>query len=106
MLHIDVGLQMRDFTFAASTEVPSGVTVVVGPSGAGKSTLLRIIAGLLRPDSGSIVLDGRVLSDHRTFVPPYQRDIGLVFQEYALFPHLSVGRNVAYGLRARNVPAR
>jgi molybdate transport system ATP-binding protein len=106
MLTIDASIKLRDFAFAASADIPNGVTVVVGSSGAGKSTLLRLIAGLLRPDSGTIVLDGRVLSDERTFVPPHQRDIGLVFQEYALFPHLDVAENVAYGLRARNIGSR
>jgi putative spermidine/putrescine transport system ATP-binding protein len=105
MLVIDVAKKLRDFEFAAALEAPRGVTVVVGPSGSGKSTLLRLIAGLVRADAGSIVLDGRVLADERTFVPPYLRNVGMVFQEYALFPHLDVAANVAYGLRARNVHA-
>ena len=103
MLVVDVRKQLRDFPFAAKAEIANGVTVVVGPSGAGKSTLLRLVAGLLRPDAGRIALGDRVLYDARTFVPPYQRNIGMVFQEYALFPHLTVAANVAYGLRARSV---
>ena len=73
---------------------------VIGPSGSGKSTLLRIVAGLIAQDSGRVVLAGRDL----TGVPPHRRDIGVVFQSYALFPHLSVRDNVAYGLKMRQVP--
>jgi len=104
MLAIDVRKRLRAFELLASFEAPPGVTLVVGPSGAGKTTLLRLIAGLLRPDAGTIALDGRTLTDARTFVPPYRRDIGFVFQEYALFPHLDVGANIAFGLRAHGVP--
>jgi ABC-type sulfate/molybdate transport systems ATPase subunit len=102
-LLVSVRKKLRDFEFAVHLEVPSGVTVIVGPSGSGKSTLLRLVAGLLRPDAGSITLGDRVFADERTFVPPYLRNVGMVFQEYALFPHLDVRANVAYGLRARRV---
>jgi ABC-type sulfate/molybdate transport systems ATPase subunit len=104
-LVVAVRKQLREFALEAATEIPNGVTVVVGASGSGKTTLLRLIAGLLRPDSGRIILDGRVLVDERTYVPPFQRNIAMVFQEYALFPHLTVAQNVAFGLRARSVPA-
>jgi ABC-type sulfate/molybdate transport systems ATPase subunit len=103
MLAIAVRKSLRDFELAVQLDVPAGVTVIVGGSGSGKSTLLRLIAGLLRPDAGSISIGGRVLSDARTFVEPYRRNIGMVFQEYALFPHLDVAANVAYGLRAHAV---
>jgi molybdate transport system ATP-binding protein len=75
--------------------------VLVGPSGAGKTTILRAIAGLLRPESGRVALGERVWLDTEQGVnlPPEERSVGLVFQEYALFPHLSVRRNVAYGAR-------
>jgi iron(III) transport system ATP-binding protein len=80
-------------------EVPRGsLTALLGPSGCGKTTVLRMIAGLLAPDAGEIVIDGSPVADHRRFVPPEKRPVGLVFQDYALFPHLSVARNVAYGL--------
>ncbi len=105
MLRVDVAKQLRDFTFSVRVELPAGVTAIVGASGSGKTTLLRLIAGLLRPDSGSVELEGRSLSSERVFVPPYRRDIGFVFSEYALFPHLSVAQNVGYGLRARGYPA-
>jgi len=106
MLAFALRATLRDFTFEAQAEIPDGVTVVLGPSGAGKSTLLRFIAGLQRPDAGRITLAGRTLCDiaTHTWVPPQQRNIGVVFQEYALFPHLSVEANVAYGLRARHRP--
>jgi ABC-type sulfate/molybdate transport systems ATPase subunit len=104
VLTVDVRMQLRDFPFVAAAEIPNGVTTVFGPSGSGKSTLLRLIAGLVRPDSGRITLGERILVDDRTFVPPYRRNIGMVFQEYALFPHLTVAENVAFGLRARSVP--
>jgi ABC-type sulfate/molybdate transport systems ATPase subunit len=106
MLSFALRAALRDFTFDAAAAIPNGVTVVLGPSGAGKSTLLRFIAGLQRPDAGTIELDGRRLCDTgtRTWVPPQARNIGVVFQEYALFPHLSVEANVGYGLIARGEP--
>ncbi len=80
-------------------EVAPGSTVaLLGPSGCGKTTLLRIIAGLERSDRGTVSIGGEVVSDPRTFIPPERRRIGMVFQDWALFPHLTVGQNVAYGL--------
>jgi putative spermidine/putrescine transport system ATP-binding protein len=73
---------------------------MLGPSGSGKTTLLRVIAGFERPDSGRIELGGRDV----TRVPPYARDVNTVFQDYALFPHMSVAENIEYGLRVRRVP--
>jgi ABC-type Fe3+/spermidine/putrescine transport system ATPase subunit len=73
---------------------------LLGPSGCGKSTILRIIAGLEAPDEGRVILEGRDL----TGVPPWRRGLGMVFQQYALFPHMSVEQNIAYGLRVRGVP--
>ncbi|MEK6256884.1 MAG: ABC transporter ATP-binding protein [Chloroflexota bacterium] len=77
---------------------PGEILVVVGPSGCGKSTALRLIAGFERPDAGEITLGDEVVSNQRKFVPPEKRGVGMVFQEYALFPHLSVFNNVAFGL--------
>ncbi len=71
---------------------------LLGPSGCGKTTVLRLIAGLERPDSGEIVIDGRTVAG-RVWVPPEKRMVGIVFQDYALFPHLTVFKNVAFGLR-------
>ena len=89
----------------AATE---GETVaVLGPNGAGKSTVLRALAGLLRIDRGSIVIDGVTVDDPsaREYVVPERRSVGVVFQDYLLFPHLSVRENVAFGLRSRGMPA-
>lgn len=86
----------------ASAEVPRGALVTfVGPSGCGKTTLLRLVAGFIEPDAGRIVLDGEVVNH----LPPNRRATGMVFQNYALFPHLTVFDNVAYGLRIRGAPA-
>ncbi len=74
------------------------IGVLIGPSGCGKTTLLRAVAGLERAQSGCIRLGGQTVSDAELHVPPEQRRIGMVFQDYALFPHLDVGRNVAFGL--------
>src|ERR671911_2047022 len=79
--------------------VPAGrVVALLGPSGCGKTTLLRCIAGLERPDAGQVRLDGRDLSAPGAFVAPERRRIGMVFQDGALFPHLTVAGNVGYGL--------
>ena len=88
-----------DVDLAAGT-----ILVLFGPSGAGKTTVLRQIAGLERPDAGRIAFGGDVWYDaaHRIWRPPQERRVGLVFQEPALFPHLSVGANLAYGVRPRN----
>jgi iron(III) transport system ATP-binding protein len=81
-------------------EVPRGsFTSLLGPSGCGKTTLLRIIAGLERPDAGTVEVDGRVVDAPGVHVVPEERGVGMVFQAHALFPHLDVGRNVAFGLR-------
>jgi putative spermidine/putrescine transport system ATP-binding protein len=75
---------------------------LLGPSGSGKTTTLRLIAGFERPDAGTVELAGRDVSN----VPPYARDVNTVFQDYALFPHMTVSENVAYGLRVKGVPRR
>jgi ABC-type Fe3+/spermidine/putrescine transport system ATPase subunit len=76
---------------------PGEVMTLLGPSGCGKTTLLRVIAGLVSPDAGSISIGGRDV----TWVPANRRQVGMVFQHYALFPHMTVFGNVAYGLRVR-----
>jgi len=91
----------------ADIEVRSGGTcALLGPSGCGKTTTLRMIAGLERPDAGEIVVGGRVVSGDGIFVAPEQRRIGMVFQDYALFPHMDVGANVGYGLGRKPDRAR
>ena len=91
-----------------SLEVAAGeVAVILGPSGCGKTTLLRLIAGLDAPDSGEVWLAGRQVSvPGRTVVPPYGREIGFVFQDLALWPHLTVRRNLEFVLESGQVPKR
>ncbi|CTQ34132.1 ABC transporter ATP-binding protein [Jannaschia rubra] len=82
-----------------SLSVPAGqVTCLLGPSGCGKSTTLRIIAGVDRQDAGSVSLNGRVVSDDARHLPPERRGVGLMFQDFALFPHLTVAQNIGFGL--------
>ncbi|MGH8823128.1 MAG: sulfate/molybdate ABC transporter ATP-binding protein [Jiangellaceae bacterium] len=100
-------LERGSFTLDVAFGVGSGeVVVLLGPNGAGKSTVLSTLAGLLNPDAGRIVLADVVLVDTaaRVHLPPQQRQVGLVLQDYLLFPHLSAIENVAFGLRARGVP--
>jgi len=80
---------------------PGSICALLGPSGCGKTTTLRLIAGLERPDGGAIALGDRTLSGPGEFAPPERRRIGMVFQDYALFPHLDVAGNVGYGLGRR-----
>ena len=90
---------VADVSFTAPT---GAITAVLGPSGAGKSTVLRIIAGLEEPDAGRVLLSGEDV----TTTPVQKRGVGFVFQGYALFGHLTVRENVAFGLRVRRVPRR
>jgi molybdate transport system ATP-binding protein len=101
-LEFDCRLRLAGgFQLEAAFRAGSGVTALVGPSGSGKTSVLHLIAGLLRPDQGRIAVRGRVLVDtaRGIFVPPERRAIGFVFQEYRLFPHLSVADNLRYGMR-------
>ena len=107
---LEVGMTVaRSDTFQLSLEmeIPAGTTVaLLGPNGAGKSTALAAIAGLLPIDTGRIALNGVILDDPGAgvFVPADERKVGVVFQDYLLFPHLSVLQNVAFGLSSRRVP--
>jgi thiamine transport system ATP-binding protein len=104
----DLVLEIRDISLSLgattvlrnlSLDVGDGEVVAIhGPSGSGKSTLLRVIAGLIAPDAGHILLDAAVIDD----VPTHRRDIGLVFQDEQLFAHRSVNRNIEFGLRMRH----
>ncbi len=111
MIRLEFACSLRypsGFTLDASFTTRTSVTVVSGPSGSGKTTILSILAGLLRPDRGRIRLDSTVLfdSEARLNLPPEARRIGYVFQDYLLFPHLSVRRNLLYGWRRRPPDAR
>ena len=90
----------REFLLDVQLEAPPGITILFGASGAGKTTLLDCLAGLLEPDAGRIALRGRVLLDKSAGVnlPTRRRSLGYVFQDLALFPHLTVEANVRYGL--------
>src|SRR6185369_3257174 len=82
------------------TARPGEFVTLLGPSGSGKTTTLRIVAGFIAPDSGRIALDGEDI----TYLPPHRRDIGMVFQNYALFPHMTAAENVAFPLEMRKLP--
>jgi molybdate transport system ATP-binding protein len=107
MLSVDVQKQLGEFALEARFASESGVTALFGASGTGKTTVIMTIAGLTRPDRGSIVLDGEVLFDanKRLDVKPWKRRIGTVFQEARLFPHLSVQHNLDYGRWMSGLPA-
>lgn len=105
-LDLDISKTMRsgkrEFHLNLSYASSSDRLVILGPSGSGKSLLLQMIAGLLKPDSGYLKLAGRTLFDHkqRINLTPQQRQVAFLFQNYALFPHLSVRQNVAFSLRS------
>lgn len=93
----DLVLPLAEFTLDVSATLSRGATALYGPSGAGKTTLLELIAGIRKPRSGRIEMDGRVVCDDDVWVPPRHRRVGYVPQDDALFPHLSVRQNVFYG---------
>lgn len=107
-----VGVTIRDLNLAfGTTEVLKGIDLTIeagefftflGPSGSGKSTLLRAIAGFGPTPTGTILIG----DDNVTNVPPWRRNVGMVFQSYALWPHMTVRKNVAFGLEERKIPAR
>jgi ABC-type Fe3+/spermidine/putrescine transport system ATPase subunit len=107
---LEVASLTRRYTQAAavdgvSFDIPRGeVLCLLGPSGCGKSTILRVIAGIDTPDGGEVRIDGRVMaSAGGVFVPPEKRNVGLVFQSYAIWPHMTVAQNVSYPLEVRHV---
>jgi molybdate transport system ATP-binding protein len=101
MLRVDVDKQLGEFSLSASFASEGRVTGLFGASGAGKTSLVNLIAGLLRPDRGTIAIDGDVIDDTAAgiHVPTWRRRIGYVFQDARLFPHLTVAQNLDYGRR-------
>jgi molybdate transport system ATP-binding protein len=99
-LSVQVRHTLARFVLDVAFDIGAGITALVGPSGSGKTLTLRAIAGLLHPEVGRIALNGRLLLDTAAGheIPARDRAIGYVFQQYALFPHLTVGENVGYGL--------
>jgi molybdate transport system ATP-binding protein len=106
VLALEVEKQLGALRLAARFQIVGGVTALFGPSGAGKTSLVNMIAGLLKPDRGCIMLDNTILFDAAKAinVPPHRRQIGYVFQEGRLFPHLSVRQNLDYGRRMSGRP--
>lgn len=110
----DIRLEGVSFAFGSHTVLnhldlhiePGTIVALLGPSGCGKSTLLRLLAGLSEPASGEIWFGQRLVAKAGWALAPEARDIGMVFQDYALWPHLSVAQNVAFPLRMRNVPRK
>ena len=102
-LELDVDLPLRSFRLELALALGRETFALVGPSGAGKTTVLRAVAGLARPERGRVALGPEVLFDSAAGIdlPPEDRRVGFVFQDYALFPHMTVQQNVAYGARAR-----
>ena len=98
-LAVDIRHRLGDFRLDARFETDGRLVALFGPSGSGKTSLVNLIAGLLQPDEGRIVVDGRVLADTATgtFVPVHRRRVGYVFQDARLFPHLTVAQNLRYG---------
>ncbi|MCK9278377.1 MAG: ABC transporter ATP-binding protein [Methanoculleus sp.] len=107
MLSIHAVRRLRDFVLDVTFSVGEGETLVlIGENGSGKSTVLNLISGILTPDRGEITLGGRLFfsDEKRLDVPAEKRNIGHLFQSYALFPHMTVAENVAFGLRCRRIP--
>ena len=106
-LEVNVTKRFDGFTLHAAFTAGDTATALLGASGCGKSMTLRCIAGIVKPDKGRIVLDGRVLFDSEQHIdlPPQQRGVGLLFQNYALFPNMTVEQNILCGLKAEKDPA-
>jgi iron(III) transport system ATP-binding protein len=95
---VSFGYDAQNIIDSISLHLEQGqIAAVLGPSGSGKSTLLRLIAGLEKPQKGRIAVDGTVLSDASTHIEVHRRPVGLVFQDYHLFPHMTLRQNIAYG---------
>ena len=107
-LSVQIEKWLGDFHLNAAFETEGESLALLGASGCGKSMTLKCIAGIVRPDRGKIVLNGRVLFDSEQGInlPPQKRRVGYLFQQYALFPHMTVEENIAVGLRTKDRAAR
>jgi len=101
MLSVDISHELPDFSLQLQFNVERDILVLFGPSGCGKTTTLRSIAGLVKPTAGRIVFNGKVFFDAAAgiFAPPCERQIGYMFQDFALFPHMNVRKNIWYGVK-------
>ena len=106
-LEVTIAKRFEGFTLHADFAAGNTAAAILGASGCGKSMTLRCIAGVVKPDSGRIVLDGRVLFDSEKGIdlPPQQRNVGLLFQNYALFPNMTVEQNILCALKKEKDPA-
>ncbi|AIF53386.1 ATP-binding cassette domain-containing protein [Pelosinus sp. UFO1] len=107
MLTVDITKKLSDFTLDISFTAPNKTLVLFGPSGCGKTTILRCIAGLMKPDEGSIVSNKTVFysSKAATHLPPRSRNVSYMFQDFALFPHMNVKHNIWYGVKTHSQQA-
>jgi molybdate transport system ATP-binding protein len=101
MLEVNIKKALSDFTLDVEFTAHNNILVLFGPSGAGKTTILRSIAGLIKPDEGSIIHNNQLLfsSQDKKFLPPEMRRVGYMFQDFALFPHMNVKKNMWYGVK-------
>lgn len=103
MLEVHIQKQLAHFLLDVSLKVKNEILVLIGPSGSGKTTILNAIAGLEHPDRGVITLNEEpYFQDHCHPIAPQKRNVGYLFQDYALFPHMTVQKNIAYGLKNNN----
>ena len=104
MLSVHIEKQLTHFALDIQFDIGKEIAVLYGPSGSGKTTILHTIAGLVKPQSGFIKLRDRILFQDKTFnVPVPKRNIGYVFQQYALFPHMTVWENIQYGMKSESL---
>ena len=108
LLTVDIKKKLSDFTLQISFTAANKTLVLFGPSGCGKTTVLRLIAGLLKPDEGSIVSNGTIFysSKKAIHLPPRARNVSYMFQDFALFPHMNVKHNIWYGVKVPDQKAR
>lgn len=102
MLNVNIQKKLAHFNLNVEFKVNNEIVALFGPSGSGKTTILDCIAGLSKPDHGTIHLNGSTFfKDGKTYIPTQDRELGYLFQDYALFPHLTVADNIAYGMKTK-----